>query len=212
MSKIFWTFRVVMIRLSCSQENDKASAKLRPETMKNFRRYLGILLIVCCSCESPVTSNGGWQKVFQNDANGQESFGDKSELIAAVRQGYPVRIGWGSSRIEHVAEADFLTIFEGKEVFAQISTIVGQEPRIDNDSLKIRFRLENHWTKIAGTNGYSTGLVTNYFQDTIVGGGTDRNTATTWYVLYPDHELDIEARPLWRANSPYWEQWNEKKE
>ena len=31
---------------------------------------------------------------FQNDANGQTTFGEKSKLIDAVRLGYPIRIGW----------------------------------------------------------------------------------------------------------------------
>jgi len=174
-------------------------------------RLITLILFVCCSCQSPTTSNAGWQKVFENDKNGQAVFGDKSKLLDAVRLGYPIRIGWGSNRVEHVADADFLTIFEGEEVFAQIKSIVGQAPRIDGDSLKIRFRTQNHWTKIAGTNGYSTGLMTDYFQDTIVGGGVDRYGATTWYVLYPNHQQNIEAKPLWREGSPNWEKWNKNK-
>ena len=125
----------------------------------------------------------------------------------AVRLGYPVRIGWGSNRVEHVADADFLTIFEGEEVFAQIKSIIGQAPRIDGDSLKIRFRTQNHWTKIAGTNGYSTAIMTDYFKDSLLGGGKDQYAATSWYVLYPAHQQKIEARPLWRKDSPNWEKW-----
>lgn len=150
--------------------------------------------------------------VFRNDANGQVAFGDKSKLIDAVRSGYPIRIGWGSNRVEHVANADFLTIFQGEEVFAQINTIVGQAPIIENDSLKIRFRTQNHWTKMAGTNGYSTGFMTDYFQDTITGGGVDRYSATTWYVLFPDNQLALEPRPLWREGSPNWEEYGNNAE
>ncbi|WP_343486079.1 hypothetical protein [Allomuricauda sp. d1] len=171
-----------------------------------------IFFILISSCEMPKDSQGGWQKVFQNDANGEVTFGEKSRLIDAVRLGYPIRIGWGSNRVEHVADADFLTIFEDEEVFAQIKTIVGQAPQIEEDSLKIRFRSQNHWTKIAGTNGYSTAFMIDYFKDSIVGGGTDRYTATTWYVLYPNHITDIEARPLWRKTSPHWEKWNNRNE
>lgn len=160
------------------------------------------------SCKRDNQSNEGWQLVFKNNENGQTTYGDKSKLIDAVRLGYPVRIGWGGNRVEHIANADFLTIFEGKEVFAQINTVVGQEPRIDEDSLKIRFRMQNHWTKISGTNGYSTGFVTNYFQDTLVGGGIDRYTTTAWYVLYPNRQSEIEPYPLWRKKSPNWEEWN----
>ncbi len=165
------------------------------------------ILILFCSCNHSKVPDQGWKMVFKNDENGTVIYGNKNELIDAVRLGYPVRIGWGGTRVEHVASTDFLTIFEG-EVFAQINTIIGQAPRIDGDSVKIRFRTENHWTKMAGTNGYSTGFMTNYFKDTLVGGGIDKNTATTWYVLYPDYRSDIEASPLWRKDSPKWEKWN----
>ncbi len=170
--------------------------------------FLGLLYF--SSCQTPASSNAGWQKVFQSNENGEVTFGEKSKVIDAVRLGYPIRVGWGSNRVEHVADADFLTIFEGEEVFAQISTIVGQAPHIVGDSLKILFRTLNHWTMIAGTNGYKTCIMSDYQQDTLVGGGTDRYTATTWYVLYPEHQLDIEARPLWRGTSPNWEKWETK--
>lgn len=169
------------------------------------------LLLLFCYCQPPNTSKSGWQKVFVNDQDGKVVFGEKSKLKDAVRLGYPIRIGWGSNRVEHVADADFLTIFEG-EVFAQIESIIGQAPRIDNDSVKIRFRLQNRWTKISGTNGYDTAFMANYMKDTIVGGGTDGYNSTTWYVLYPDHQLDIEARPLWKTESPNWKDWKQKEE
>lgn len=175
--------------------------------MTNLALLLGLILIFLSSCQTQINSKSGWQKIYQNDGNGETVFGDKSHLIDAVRLGYPIRIGWGSNRIEHVCDADFLTIFQGTEVFAQIKTIIGQAPRNDNDSLKIRFRLQNHWTKIAGTNGYTTSIMTDYLQDSIAGGGTDKYSSTTWHVLYPNYDLDIEARPLWRKESPNWENW-----
>lgn len=180
--------------------------------MNSLLKISSLILIFFYSCKSPDNSNEGWQMVFQNDANGQATFGDKSILVDAVRLGYPVRIGWGSNSVEHVAQADFLTIFDGEEVFAQINTIVGQAPQIHSDSLKVRFRTENHWTQISGTNGFATSLMTNYFQDTLVSGDIDRYTTTRWYVLFPNHKLALEACPLWRENSPNWEKWNSKKE
>ena len=168
---------------------------------------LTLLLIALPACENAHGTQGGWQKVFKNSAEGEVLFGDKEKLIEAVRLGYPVRIGWGSTQVEHVANADFLSIWEG-EVFGQIPSIIGQAPTVEGDTAKIRFRLQNHWTKMAGTfYGYSTGFMTDYFQDTLVGGGEDRYTATTWYVLYPSHAEPIGATPLWRAGSPNLEKW-----
>ena len=174
-------------------------------------RLLFIIFLLFISCKPSNNTKAGWQKVFQNDEHGEKTFGDKSALIDAVRLGYPIRIGWGGSRVEHVADADFLTIFEGEEVFAQIESIIGQAPAIDGDSLKIRFRTENHWTMIAGSNGYFSGMMTNYMQDTLVGGGTDRYRPFAWYVNYPRFGNRIEARPLWSEKSPNWEKWNQEK-
>ncbi len=170
-----------------------------------MKKYLILFAVIFAACQPVAQDNGGWQKVYRNDERGGTTFGSKKALIDAVRLGYPVRIGWGGNRVEHVAEADFLTILQGDEVFAQIRSIVGQAPSIANDSLKIRFRMNNQWTKISGTNGYATAFMTNYLDDTIVGGGIDRYAATTWYVLYPAREKMIDATPLWRADSPLWE-------
>ena len=169
------------------------------------------MLVLFYACQQPQEAEGGWHLVFKNDKDGKAVHGVKSELIDAVRLGYPVRIGWGSTRVEHTANADFLTIFEG-EVFAQTKTIVGQAPRVDGDSVKIRFRTQNHWTKMAGTNGYSTAFMTDYFKDTIVGGGVDRYSATTWYVRYPNRQPDKKAQPLWREDSPNWDAWKKNNE
>ncbi len=173
-------------------------------------RFLILALILLSSCNNSSNTKAGWQKVFQNDELGKTTFGDKSALIDAVRLGYPIRIGWGGSRVEHVADADFLTIFQGEEVFAQIKTIIGQAPAIEGDSLKIRFRQENHWTMIAGSNGYFSGMMTNYMQDTLVGGGADRYRPFAWYVNFPRFKNNIEARPLWSESSPNWEKWNQE--
>lgn len=174
--------------------------------MRIFALFSIILLF---SCQNQPISSSGWQLVFKNDAAGKALIGDKAALLDAVRLGYPIRIGWGSNRVEHVADADFLTIFEGKEVFAQIKPIIGQRPAIDGDSLKIHFRSNNHWVKMAGTNGFSTSLMTDYLEDTIVGGRT-RYNATTWYVNYPMNAPERTARPLWRDGSPNWEKWSKE--
>jgi len=165
-----------------------------------------ILFSLFTSCQSSTPTTSGWQLVYKNDANGQAIFGKKEQLLDAVRLGYPIRIGWGSNRVEHVADADFLTIFNGTEVFAQIKPIIGQRPQVNGDSLKIAFRANNQWLKMAGTNGYATSLMTDYLQDTIV-GNNERFSATTWYVNYPANPQNIVARPLWRANTPLWKEW-----
>ncbi len=164
--------------------------------MKTRLTILTTLVILFYSCHySPSKKSKddaqpcGWQKIYENDAEGSPVFGDKSNLVEAVRAGYSVRIGFGEKPIEHVADASFLTVVDGEifkgEVFAQIQTIVGQQPTVENDSLKMRFRTWNHWTKMVGTNGYTTAFMTDYQSDTLVGGNVDRKGATIWYVELP---------------------------
>ncbi|MEL6988891.1 MAG: hypothetical protein AAGK97_13850 [Bacteroidota bacterium] len=131
----------------------------------------------------------GWTKVFENNSDGSAAFGNKSDLVDAVRAGYPVRLGFGEKPIEHFANANFVSVIDGEifkgEVFAQTPTIIGQMPAVENDSLFMRFRIWNHWTKMVGTNGYSSGFMTDYQLDTLVGGNEDRFRKTSWYVEYP---------------------------
>lgn len=154
------------------------------------------LVLWACSNTQDQTKNQssdkkGWQLVFRNDAEGRSLAGDKTALIHAVRNGYPIRIGWGMRRasdttrsVEHVVDAAFLTISNSREVFAQTVQIIGQAPDLNSDTLKIRFREQNKWVKMAGTNGYSTALMINYLQDTLVNHGVDRKLGTSWYVNY----------------------------
>ena len=131
-----------------------------------------------------------WQLIYQNDQAGNALTGDKQKLIEAVRLGYPIRIGFGVRRtsdttksVEHFADAHFLTIANGQEVFAQILPIVGQYPHLDSSSLQITFRENLQWTIIVGTNGFSDRLMLDALQDTIV-GHRDRPTEVSWFACY----------------------------
>ncbi len=147
------------------------------------------LAMLTYGCKVSNHASCGWKKVFVNNADGTTAYGDRQELVRAVRAGYSVRIGFGEKPIEHVADANFLTVVDGQvfkgEVFAQIPTIVGQLPTVENDSFKIRFRTWNHWTKMVGTNGYTTAIMTDYQKDTIVNDNNERYRSSTWYVAYP---------------------------
>ncbi|WP_139135233.1 hypothetical protein [Roseivirga sp. 4D4] len=158
--------------------------------MKNSNLFsILAILLLSYGCSFKVPESETWQLVYRNDAEGNTVFGDKSQLLDAVRNGLPIRIGFGGrSRIdstrsvEHVADAQFLSILDGDEVFAQITQIIGQAPAREADGTKIRFRTNNKWTTIRGTNGYSTGLMVDYMADTLVGQPGDGRGATSWFV------------------------------
>lgn len=79
----------------------------------------------------------GWSLVYANDENGNKTAGDIKRLIQAIRNGESIRIGWTITfehptlknlKVEHFADAKFITILSDTVVFTQIDPIVGQEP------------------------------------------------------------------------------------
>ncbi len=117
---------------------------------------LTVVLLNAC-----VTTVGGeqpgdssWRVVYANDANGEPVSGSKAALIDAVRAGKPIRVYTAGRRIEHAADAQFLSIFEG-EVFAQLTPIESQRPQLE--PLGMLFREPGvKWRSIVGSNGFVT--------------------------------------------------------
>ncbi|MEO1037349.1 MAG: hypothetical protein AAFX44_17465 [Pseudomonadota bacterium] len=113
--------------------------------------WLAIVLVTGCAgiSETKNTDSGSWHTVFAHDSNGAATQGSKQALVDAVRAGKPIRVYWAGRRVEHVADAFFLTILGG-EVFAQIETIQGQAPSDDPPAIEFR---DNQWRTILSTNG-----------------------------------------------------------
>lgn len=131
-----------------------------------------------------------WELVYENDKDGNTVKGSKNDLIQFVRDGLPLRVAWWSERpgnpeikVEHVANAKFMTIMSNKTVFAQIDPIIGQVP--DFEQQEIRFRENQQWAMIAGSNGKMESMMTNLKTGEILGHGI-RNSAFKWFVLKND--------------------------
>ncbi|TMM55966.1 hypothetical protein FEE95_15090 [Maribacter algarum] len=176
-----------------------------------MKKVLGIIcvltfLILGCvqkSTEQSKDFRSGWELVFRSGKKGETLFGSKAKLIEAVRSGYSVRVGWGGRRqsdttksVEHVADAQFLTIANSNEVFAQIQPIIGQNPGLEKDTLDMVFRENLQWTLMVGTNGFSDRLTTERLQDTIQ-GHRSRPTEVSWFVEYPVKSKTKGPIPLW---------------
>jgi len=151
-----------------------------------------ILLILFLLCYSTYCQSSNWTIVYQNDKNGKVLQGDLGLLRSAIRQGYPIRVGWGSQSdsdpnisVEHVVDASFITILGQKHVQAQIRPIFGQRPSFDEEL--IRFR-DNFWFMIANTNGKSTTATRNLNTGEIEGEKVS-NRKFTWYVNAPIDKL-----------------------
>ncbi len=152
--------------------------------MKNYYLlFFCLFLLISCNYNQP-TPISEWKLIYKNDKDGKAIFGTKEDLFKAIRKGKEVRIGWGGGRVEHFADAKFLTITNGKEVFAQIDPIIGQRPELDGDTLRVNFRESSQWTIIVGTNGFSDRLNIDILKDSVV-GHRNLTTEVSWFVEYP---------------------------
>lgn len=98
-----------------------------------------------------------WSMVYSHDQDGSAIEGNKEELLEHVRAGKPVRIYFGSGRVEHVADGSFLTIFDG-ELFAQVEAIQSQQPTTEPTAVTYR-EPGVYWRTIIGTNGETRPLM-----------------------------------------------------
>lgn len=171
-------------------------------------KYIYVIFVVIFSniFFSSCNENGfqnEWEVIYRNDADGNKLFGSKEKLIEAVRNGNPIRVGFGGRRkndtlisVEHVTDAQFLTITNGKEVFAQITPIFGQRPDLVSDTIKIEIKEENKWVVLIGTNGERSTL-SKYFDSDISQKSKQSRRGATWYAKLPMNELQKNVKPLW---------------
>ncbi len=149
-------------------------------------------LIACGTKESQEMHKYGWSLVYKHNEQDEEIYGSKEKVIEAVRNGLSIKVGYGMRRnehrsIEHLAEAQFLTILNIKdttEVFAQISPIMRQGPFRLKDTVGIKLVPGYKWLTAIGTNGMCSNVMVNTFQDSINGSNENRRAAQ-WFVQYP---------------------------
>jgi hypothetical protein len=123
-------------------------------------------IITICSISVYGQGESRWTLVYEHDDAGKTLAGNIEELISAVRSGQPVRLGWAIThptnkalKVEHVADAKFITIMSDTIVFAQIDPIVGQTPSIKDRFITLKENVE--WAFSASTTGTHDSLNTN---------------------------------------------------
>jgi hypothetical protein len=119
--------------------------------MRFFIALAACCLIAFLAAPARAQSSATWQVLYAHDAEGNTIDGDKDQLIAHVRAGQPVRVGWAGGSVEHVAPAGLLTVFDG-EVYAQLPGILAQAPDADREHLRLRDG-ETHWRAMISTRG-----------------------------------------------------------
>lgn len=121
--------------------------------MKKFILVLFfVLMINGCASEvihsQPKLQPNNWTLVFHHGSDGEPISGSRQALIEAIRAGSDVRVYSKGRRVEHLVNANFLTIFGG-EVFAQMDAIRGQKPTLDPLEITLR---DNDYVTIMATN------------------------------------------------------------
>ena len=143
----------------------------------------------------------GWKSVYQNDENGNRLAGNIDSLIAGIRNGYDVRIGWGWEkavadsvlRLEHMAEPLFLTIIQEKSV----SAVIDAHPL-----LKSYFDVNNQtigegghiWQCVLTTKGTFNAQVHNRSTGELIKDWPQKHKMT-WFLEFPNHPYR-ENKPL----------------
>ena len=154
--------------------------------MKNTFKLYFFFGMLCLSSTSSLAQSNSWKLVYENDLLGETIQGDLTELIAAVRNGQEIRIAWSSQRpdnpqikVEHLADAKFLTIMSDEIVFAQIDPIIGQTPMFSEQWIQLKENLE--WSFIAASNGKTDSMMRNVKTGEIL-AHNQRNRGIKWYI------------------------------
>lgn len=147
---------------------------------------LALLLLLFISLPLFAQQNNNWKLIYHNDKDGKTIEGKLDDLIEAVRQGEKIRIYWSSQRksdptkkVEHFADAKFLTVLSDTIVFAQIDPIIGQTPSFEKQTIQLKENLE--WSLIAASNGKSDTMMRNVVTGQIIGHG-QASFGIKWYI------------------------------
>ena len=139
----------------------------------------------------PEKMKSGWKVVYKNDPQGKATEGSIDSLIAAIRNGYDVRIGWGWERergdsilrLEHVAKPLYLSIIQDENVSAIIDPHPLLQSYIDIDSQA--FGEGGHiWQCIMTTKGTFNAQVYDRSNGELL-KDWPQNHKMTWFVEYP---------------------------
>ncbi|GAA4279292.1 hypothetical protein [Aquimarina mytili] len=151
-----------------------------------MKKILAAILFLLLSSYSFSQNKSDWKLIYHNDKDGKTIDGKIDDLIEAVRLGEEIRIYWSAQRksdatkkVEHFADAKFLTILSDTIVFAQIDPIIGQTPKYDEQTIELKENLE--WSFIAASNGKSDTMMRNVVTGEILGHGLTA-LATKWYI------------------------------
>ena len=131
-------------------------------------------------------SDNNWTLIYANDEEGREVSGNKQDLIRAVQNADDIKVSWVHliseeplQKIEHTAEANYLTIINDKTVLAQLKPFIGQSPDFENQHIILDENIE--MAIVVTTSGKNNYLKRNTITGEIIAHGSGRR-AYRWFV------------------------------
>lgn len=141
-----------------------------------------------------------WRFVYANGPHGEVLRGNRDTLIAAVRRGSPLRVGWGEAArdgswsVEEFANVGFTNLIGGRELVVQIEPAMIQSNYIDAAKASLAAR-PRRWHAIIATDGrFDAQMIdveTGKLQRTL-----RQRTTVNWYALAPASTCDTRERVM----------------
>jgi len=157
---------------------------------------------------APQACPSEWRFLFANGPHGEDIAGSREALIAAVRRGSPLRVGWGegaadgSWSVEEFSNVGFTNIMGGRDLVVQLEPAMIQNDYLDAKKATLRTEpLE--WRAIMSTDGRFDAQMTSRATGKLFRTLRQR-TRVHWYAFAPDPKCDareaIRSAPPGRAN------------
>lgn len=149
-----------------------------------------------------------WRFLFANGPQGEEVAGNRAALLAAVRRGSPLRVGWGEAAadgswsVEEFSNVGFTNIMAGRDLVVQLEPAMIQNDYLDAKKATLRAEpLE--WRAIMSTDGRFDAQMTDPATGKLFRTLRQR-TRIHWYALAPDPKCDkrevVNSAPAGRKN------------
>jgi len=163
-----------------------------------------LLSLLLFSFYNPKQYKPEWEILYKHNEKGQALQGSKQALIAAIRKGYDIKVGWGfqsakdsSVRLEHIAIPHFLSIVKEQDVIA----IIHEHGLLDSylsDTPKIRIPVQV-WRCVLSTKGTFNAI---YYPEDGSAPPKDfpQRHIMTWFAQAPAVQLEG-SRPLFSTNN-----------
>ncbi|MDB4292389.1 hypothetical protein N9954_03220 [Maribacter sp.] len=157
---------------------------------RNIEKYVLVacLIFISTSCKQESVSTK-MHVLYKNDKNGMALLGSKENVIAAVRKGADIKIGWQSvgktRKIEHLSTPIWLAVLNEKEVMAYLDPQVFANTDWDNLSAAYTDskNLAIEWRVVLTTSGSFDAVWYNRKVDSVV-RRVPQNHEMTWFARY----------------------------